>query len=274
MRDKSSVDSLFLTRAGFIEFFVVFVKLIHGATAILPALVLAFYPEPMAPELRSHFLGLLVFFAVLTLILFHALGVYSEELFSNRLRFRTMLVAWSSAFCILLFMYQILAMFPQFNPRNLVVWYIASLALFGLERVLMLRLYRHLMKGGKYLQRTVILGFTDTAVHVADHLRRNGDIRSGLIGFIDDRTERIPKELSNLPLLGNTRDLEKLIRSEQVNQVMITLPWAAEQRIHGLVKRLRQMSVNVMLVPDMAALRYCTVFEIIYLLTTASSASR
>jgi hypothetical protein len=112
------------------------------------------------------------------------------------------------------------------------------------------------MRHGMYLQRTVILGFTDTAVHVADHLQRNGDIRSGLIGFIDDRTERIPKSLSNLPLLGNTRELEKLIRAEQVNQVMICLPWAAEQRIHGLVNRLRQMSVNVMLVPDMAALRY------------------
>ncbi len=41
----------------------------------------------------------------------------------------------------------------------------------------------------------------------------------------------------------------KLIRAEQVNQVMICLPWAAEQRIHGLVNRLRQLSVNVMLVP-------------------------
>lgn len=256
MRDKSSVDSLFLTRAGFVEFFVVFVKLIHGLSAILPPLVLVFVLDPLDPELRAHFLGLLVFFAVLTIILFQALGIYSEELFSNRLRLKIKIKAWTAAFCILLFMYQILQFFPQLTPRNLVVWYIASLGLFCLERLVMLRLYSRLMRAGKYLQRTVILGFTATAVHVADHLQRNGDIRSGLVGFIDDRTERIPKELSNLPLLGNTRDLEKLIRAEQVNQVMICLPWAAEQRIHGLVNRLRQLSVNVMLVPDMAALRY------------------
>ncbi|KRP59639.1 undecaprenyl-phosphate glucose phosphotransferase [Pseudomonas orientalis] len=256
MREKSSVVSLFLTRAGFVEFFVIFVKLIHGLTAILPPLVLAFFIDPMELEMRSRFLGLLLFFAFLTIILFQALGIYSEELFSNRLRLRAKIVAWSSAFCILLFMYQILQVFPQLNPRNLVAWYFASLGLFCLERMMMLRLYRSLMRRGKYLQRTVLLGFTDTAVHIADHLQRNGDIRSGLIGFIDDRTERIPKELSNLPLLGNTRDLEKLIRAEQVNQVMICLPWSAEQRILGLVNRLRQMSVNVMLVPDMAALRY------------------
>lgn len=120
MRGKSSVDSLFLTRPGFVEFFVVFVKLIHGLTAVLPAILLLFYPDPVAEHMRNHYLGLLVFFALLTIILFQALGVYSEDLFSNRLRFRVMLVAWISAFCILLFMYQILLLFPQLSPRNLV----------------------------------------------------------------------------------------------------------------------------------------------------------
>ncbi|MFP3526507.1 hypothetical protein SB912_28875, partial [Pantoea sp. SIMBA_072] len=89
-----------------------------------------------------HFLGLLLFFAVLTIILFQALGIYSEELFSNRLRLRSNIVAWSAAFCILLFMYQILQFFPQLTPRNLVVWYIASLGLFCVERLGVLRLYR------------------------------------------------------------------------------------------------------------------------------------
>ena len=93
MREKSSVDSLFLTRAGFVEFFVVFVKLIHGLTAILPPLVLVLFLDPIDPELRAHFLGLLVFFAVLTIILFQALGIYSEELFSNRLRLKTKIKA-------------------------------------------------------------------------------------------------------------------------------------------------------------------------------------
>ncbi len=95
MREKSSVDSLFLTRTGFVEFFVVLVKLIHGLTAVLPAMILLFYPDPVAQEMRSHYLGLLLFFAILTIILFQALGVYSEDLFSNRLRFAS---CWSPGF--------------------------------------------------------------------------------------------------------------------------------------------------------------------------------
>ena len=49
------------------------------------------------------------------------------------------------------------------------------------------------MKRGMYLQRTVILGFTESGMHLAEYLVRNHDIRSGIIGFIDDRSERVPR---------------------------------------------------------------------------------
>ncbi len=107
-----------------------------------------------------------------------------------------------------------------------------------------------------YLQRTVILGFTESGMHLAEYLVRNHDIRSGIIGFIDDRSERVPENYNSLPLLGNTKDLEKLIRQEQVDQVLVALPWFAEGRIGAIVHRLRQLPVNVLLVPDMAAFRH------------------
>ncbi len=51
------------------------------------------------------------------------------------------------------------------------------------------------MKRGMYLQRTVILGFTESGMHLAEYLVRNHDIRSGIIGFIDDRSGAGPGEL-------------------------------------------------------------------------------
>lgn len=253
---KKSIDSRFLTRTGFMEFFIAGVKLTHAISATLPGILLLLSLESAEDDAWHAAVGLLLFFAILTVIMFQALGVYSEEFFSNRLRFRVMLIAWTSAFCILLVMYLGLHLLPIFSLSDLFLWYGVSLVLFGLERLLLLRLFHAWMATGKYLQRTVILGFSESAQYLVEHMQHHGDIRSGLIGFIDDRSERTPKAFGGLPLLGNTRDLEKLIRTEQVNQVLIALPWVAHARIGGLVERLRQMSVNVALVPDITTLRY------------------
>lgn len=86
------------------ELFIAGVKLTHALSAALPGILLFLSAESASTDLLPTVLGLLLFFAVITVILFQAQGVYSEEFFSNRLRFRTMLVAWTSAFCILLVM--------------------------------------------------------------------------------------------------------------------------------------------------------------------------
>ncbi|AJO80708.1 undecaprenyl-phosphate glucose phosphotransferase [Pseudomonas sp. MRSN 12121] len=253
---KKSIDSRFLTRTGFMELFIAGVKLTHALSAALPGILLFLSAESASTDLLPTVLGLLLFFAVITVILFQAQGVYSEEFFSNRLRFRTMLVAWTSAFCILLVMYQGLRLLPVFSLSDLFLWFGVGLVLFGIERLLLLRLFHSWMASGKYLQRTVILGFSESALYLAEHMQRHGDIRSGLIGFIDDRSERVPAEFCDLPFLGNTRNLEELIRGEQVDQVLIALPWAAHARIGEFVQRLRQLSVNVALVPDPTTLRF------------------
>lgn len=133
---SKSVDSLSLTRAGFIEYFLVATKLVHALTAIAPALFLLYYPGLVPVELRSNMLGLLLFFGALTVIMFQALDVYSDDIFSNRLRFRIMFFAWASAFCLLLFMYQGLGLFPYLSSKLVIFWFTGSLLLFGVQRLL------------------------------------------------------------------------------------------------------------------------------------------
>ncbi len=135
-------------------------------------------------------------------------------------------------------------------------WFFTSAVLFGAERLAMLALFRRLMARGMFLQNAVILGGTENGLRVAEHLQNHRDIRTGVLGFIDDRLERLPKELANLPLLGNTRDLERMIREEKVTQVLVALPWFADSRIGQLINELRKLPVNVLLVPDMVAFRH------------------
>jgi Undecaprenyl-phosphate glucose phosphotransferase len=252
---QSSGGSLLLARPGFIEYFLAGCRLVHGLSAALPGgLLLLWLSEDLA--LTQSYATVLPFFSVLTVMMFQALGVYSDEIFSRLLRFRVIFFAWSAAFCLLLFMHQTLSVLNFMQWYYLSFWFVASLMAFGVERLLMLALFRYWMRSGQYLQAAVILGATENGIRLAEFMQRHADIRSGLIGFIDDRIEHLPKQVAGLPLLGDSHELERLVREERITQVLVALSWAAESRIEQTVRELRRLPVNVLLVPDMQAFRH------------------
>ena len=252
---QSSGGSLLLARPGFIEYFLAGCRLLHGITAALPGgLLLLWLSEDSA--VTQSYATALPFFSVLTVMMFQALGVYSDEIFSSLLRFRVMFFAWSAAFCLLLFMHQTLSMLNFMQWYYLSFWFVASLMAFGVERLLMLALFRYWMRSGQYLQAAVILGATENGIRLAEFMQRHADIRSGLIGFIDDRIEHLPQQITGFPLLGDSHELERLVREERITQVLVALSWAAESRIEQTVRELRRLPVNVLLVPDMQAFRH------------------
>lgn len=153
-------------------------------------------------------------------------------------------------------MHRALDLFNYISNAELLVWYLGSLLLFGVERMILLTLFKRLMSRGIFLQQAVILGATENGVRLAEYLAQHQDIRSGVIGFIDDRMARLPDTVAHLPVLGNTQDLEKMIREERVTQILVALPWSAENRLDYIIRNLRKFPVNVLLVPDMIAFRH------------------
>ncbi|MDY7559698.1 undecaprenyl-phosphate glucose phosphotransferase [Pseudomonas sp. CCC3.2] len=250
------VNSLLLTRTSLVEYFLFGVRVMHGITCILPGLlILAFWQNDYPVELKSY-LAVLLFFGFISVLIFQAIGVYSETIFSNLLRFRLTLFAWSSAFCLLLFMHQALSLLSYISNVQLMLWFATSFVLFGVERLLVLMAFQRLMHKGVFLQNAIILGATENGQRLAEYLEQNQDIRSGVCGFIDDRIGRMPATVANLPLIGNSGDLERLIREEKVTQVLVALPWTAENRMDYIIRELRRLPVNVLLVPDMVAFRH------------------
>lgn len=251
-----SVGTLEYARPSFVGYFLASVRLTHGLTAVLPGVLLLLFLPGGMPAGGGTFSTFLMFFGVISVVIFQSVGIYNEEVFSTLLRFRAMIVAWAAAFSLLIFMHQGLGMFSYLDAKHLVFWFLTSTVLFGAERLMMLSLFRRLMAKGVFLQNAVILGGTDNGVRVAEYLATHRDIRTGVMGFIDDRLERLPTTLAGLPLLGNTRDLEQMIREEKVTQVLVTLPWFADSRIGQVIDELRKLPVNVLLVPDMVAFRH------------------
>ncbi|CAM3408343.1 undecaprenyl-phosphate glucose phosphotransferase [Pseudomonas floridensis] len=250
------VDSLSLTRTSLVEYFLFGIRLAHGLACVLPGLLIGALMQDGMLQKPQSYLAMQFFFGIVVVLIFQAMGVYSEALFSNALRLRSIVIAWSASFGLLLFMQRTLGLFGYVSNEQLVIWYLTSLVLFCVIRVLLLMLFKHQMRKGLFLQNSVILGATENGLRLAEYLLQHQDIRSGVMGFIDDRIGRMPKTVANLPLLGNTSDLERLIREEKVTQVLVALPWTAENRMDHIIHELRRFPVNVLLVPDMVAFRH------------------
>lgn len=75
-----SVGTLEYAHPSFVDYFLASVRLIHGITAVLPGvLLMAFLPLDM-PNAGAPFSAFLVFFGILSIVIFQTLGIYSEEI--------------------------------------------------------------------------------------------------------------------------------------------------------------------------------------------------
>jgi Undecaprenyl-phosphate glucose phosphotransferase len=72
-----------------------------------------------------------------------------------------------------------------------------------------------------------------------------------IVGVFDDRKARIPDKFGNIPVIGNTDDLLAEARNLSCDDIIIMLPWEAEERILGILKKLRVLPVYVRLGPDL-----------------------
>jgi len=96
----------------------------------------------------------------------------------------------------------------------------------------------------------IIVGCNDVG-RLLERRLAEGDASSRIrvIGYCDD--ESAASAAANM-LLGDTRDLQRLIRSRDVRIVYITWPMAREQRILQLLDVLRDSMVSIYFVPDVS----------------------
>jgi Undecaprenyl-phosphate glucose phosphotransferase len=130
-------------------------------------------------------------------------------------------------------------------------WFVGSLVLLIVERSMLTIGMIKLAQRGYISQRSVIVGAGPMGERLADYIAREFDLRTRVIGFIDDRKSRVPAMVGGLPVLGTTKDLVALVRDEQVDQVFVALPWSAEERLKSVLERLSMLPVHVRLAPEL-----------------------
>ena len=123
-------------------------------------------------------------------------------------------------------------------------------------RAAFLHLIRAWAKAGMLTRRIAIIGAGEQGQRLADMLSKSDDPWSRVIGVFDDRADRVPKEVQTFPVLGGIDDLIRAARENRIDDILIALPWSAENRVGDIVERLRILPVDIRLCPDLIGMRY------------------
>ncbi len=250
-------DALFSnTRPAVTRWSRLMARVFHFCAAMCPAVLILWLMQVSDVSVIRTYLALAAAAGLLTVLVFNAFGLYGRQMFNNRLLLRSTVVAWSASFGLVLLLHTLFRVIAYLPVRMALLWYLVTLLLLLLGRLLMLVFFQRRIRQGHFVGRSVILGATENGGRLARHMLQNADIGSGLLGFIDDRKpERIDPQLRP-QLIGNFALLEELIRNNEVDQVLMALPVNAESRNHHYAGLLHKMPVQVFLVPEMQAFNY------------------
>jgi len=222
-----------------------------AAAALVSAQVLLDYVSPeRARDYRNAVLVAAVFYGIFS----EAIGAYDlDARFSVRAGWSRVILAWVSTFVFMLTLGFLFKVSENFSRIWAVTWFVTGgAALLTVRTGLTLWLNR-LRRHGAFNQRVAIFGAGKQGARFAQHVTQSDRLSIDLVGFYDDKTSNgVGPAETGLPFRGGLDDLFASIRAGRIDQVMVALPWSADDRIQEIVAKLAVTPVRIRLAPDMA----------------------
>jgi exopolysaccharide biosynthesis polyprenyl glycosylphosphotransferase len=125
-----------------------------------------------------------------------------------------------------------------------------TVILLALARAIRRIIYARLRARGVGIQRVLVVGAGEAGLAVLRTMIARKELGYHVIGYLDDNPSRGAVDLGRVRGLGGTDNLETLLHTEQVDTVIITLPWSHHDKIMALAQICEGAGVEVSVVPD------------------------
>ncbi len=141
---------------------------------------------------------------------------------------------------------------PLVFSRALYVYAALLVAIFlSVYRALQRLAFMRLRKSGFGVDRVVIVGAGELGRALMRNIVAQSDLAYQVIGFVDDDPARGSTEIGRFKALGGTDRLPSLLSNMQVDEVIVTLPWTAREKIISIIQLCQQHGVTAKVVPDL-----------------------
>lgn len=105
--------------------------------------------------------------------------------------------------------------------------------------------------GGK---RVLVLGAGDCAEKVCREFRENANVKSQIIGFLDDDIAKTGRKIHGISVLGQIKDLKQFVDSHNVEEIIIAIPSVSAVEMRTFVNACKDLDLSFKTVPDMGEL--------------------
>ncbi len=201
------------------------------------------------------------FFMMIISIIFVGIGVayrvYEFEAisFTRRVVYRVV-----RQFVITIFIFAVFVMLWRGGVTISTIWIAGSVAVsfvfvFIGRAAFYVVLYR-LAEAGRLTRNLLVVGGGPQGQKLIERLKADQKPWNRVIGVFDDRLERIGDTVAGVPVLGDLDKLTVYIRQHHVDEVIVALPWSADNRLLGILNRLQELPVHISLGSDLIGYQF------------------
>ena len=135
---------------------------------------------------------------------------------------------------------------PKSLPRRGVAAFIAAVAGFTL---LWRLLYIRIFTTSAFLRRVIIIGAGRAGSTLAEEIVKLEPKPFHLVGFVDDDARKLRKKIAGVQVLGNSNDLLKIIKEEQVTDLIFSISGDMKPSMYSSIFSAEEKGIEVNTMP-------------------------
>jgi Undecaprenyl-phosphate glucose phosphotransferase len=204
----------------------------------------------------EYYTAAVAFVWLTTILLMNFAGLYEFEAFTRPLAFSDKIViSFVTTFAFLLAAAFALKISIEYSRIWTASFAISACIATLLFRVLAARVMGYLADRHVFTRNVVIVGSGQQAAKLLAHIKKSQPRFISVLGVFAESRQDVANSSSHFATLGIIDDLPSYIRNNTVDDVVISLPWSADEQITAIMNTLRELPVNVYLGADLIGFR-------------------
>ena len=236
---------------------IIALSVLLDALIIFSSALVMFYLHPeLKQESLSQYISVISLTTVFSLVVFYFFDMYSNDVerYYKSLVHKIILLS-SIVFSALIMVMFALKVSDQFSRIWLGSWFLLSTLFLCFARIWISALLRRSHREGKLRRNVAIIGGGEQGLRMLMSLSKDSESPTTIPTVYDDRIKRLEGN-SEYPIVGTIDDLIQRARLNQIDEILIALPWDAETRTLDIINQLQELPVHIRLCPDLVAFHF------------------